>query len=74
MSFILRLRPKTPPNTPPAPVVRVHLDADFYDLPSLVDMLDDAIYHEVTVTLLTAAQEAFELDPHNYAAMAVLEG
>lgn len=74
MSLILRLKSRDLAGAEgPPPPRSIRLEASFYQLQELIELVDEAIYMEQTVTLLTAAQDAFDLDPRKYAAIAVLE-
>lgn len=56
-----------------AATVKVALDDQFYSITDLISIVDDCIYHEVEVALLTKAQDTLDVDPRKYAAIAVLE-
>lgn len=74
MGIQLRLQPWLPDGSRAEFTVRIVLDPDFYEsLNDVVDYIDDLVYTNTGGTFLTAEQDAFDLGPSKYAAIAVVQ-
>lgn len=73
MALILRLRKREANGRPSAIITKARLDEDFYTLDEVIDMLDECVYSDATVDLLTARQTHIHVDPRKLSALGILD-